>query len=183
MPLGVINVAIVDAAVDARPRFARGLGLGGGLADTVHAALAFLGVAQLVLAHPTIARALAITAAVIVGGYAIASWRRRAPTVAGPVRPPPADRLARGVATGLGLTLPNPGALGAWATIASMYPMDRTSAVVGALGVGIGSAAWFVVLAALVARVRRDHPALRILPIVAMVILVALAIVGLLRAL
>jgi len=35
MPLGVINVAIVDAATAGRRRFATGLGLGGGAADAI----------------------------------------------------------------------------------------------------------------------------------------------------
>ena len=46
MPLGVVNVAIVDAATAGRTRFAIGVGLGGALADTVHAALAFVGVGR-----------------------------------------------------------------------------------------------------------------------------------------
>ena len=46
MPLGVVNVAIVDAATQGRTRFAIGIGIGGGLADTVHAAIAFAAVGQ-----------------------------------------------------------------------------------------------------------------------------------------
>src|SRR5690606_22150843 len=42
MPIGVVNVAIVDAAVRGERRFATGIGIGGALADAGHAALAFI---------------------------------------------------------------------------------------------------------------------------------------------
>ena len=52
-PIGVVNVAIVDAASRGEKRFATGIGIGGAIADAVHAALAFVGIGKLVAAHPT----------------------------------------------------------------------------------------------------------------------------------
>jgi hypothetical protein len=83
------------------------------------------------------------------------------------------------------LTLPNPAALGAWVAVAAMTWPDAsvTVAITLAVGVGIGSAAWFAFLARLVSKVRPDHRALRIIPKVALAMFVAIALVGVVRAL
>lgn len=180
MPLGVVNVAIVDAAVAGRRRFATGVGLGGALADTAHAALAFVGVGRLVTSHPELVRGLAIAAAVLILGYAALAWRRRGH----PEAPTSNDTsTARGLATGVVLTLPNPGALAAWVAVAAALWPDATIAESLALaaGVGVGSAAWFVALARLVTRVPRDHRALRIVPRAALLIFAGVAIAGVVR--
>jgi len=50
-------------------------------------------------------------------------------------------------------TLPNPAALGAWiAVAAALHPPSLAAGLVAAAGVGVGSAAWFLVLARLAAR-------------------------------
>ena len=182
MPLGVVNIAIVDAAIARRRSFALGIAFGGALADATHAALAFLGIGRVVTAHPEWTRALAAVAAVIIIGYAVVAWRRgSAPPTD---RSDRADTIGRGAATGLALTLPNPGALAAWAAVAaSLWPAATvTEALVFAAAVGIGSAAWFAALGKLVARVRRDHPALGYVPRIALALFVALALVGVARA-
>jgi threonine/homoserine/homoserine lactone efflux protein len=181
MPLGVVNVAIVDAASTGRRRFALGVGIGGALADMLHAGLAFVGVGQLVTARPELVRGLAIAAAVAIVLYAALAWRRReTPRVASDD-----SRLARGFATGFVLTLPNPGALAAWVTVAAALWPDASyaEAIVFAAGVGVGSAAWFAFLARWVASIRPDHPALAIIPRAALLAFVAIAVVGVVRVL
>ena len=180
MPLGVINVALVDAATSGRARFAVGLGLGSALADSVHAALAFAGVGRLVTAAPVVTRGLAIGAAAAIVAYAITAWRqRRIPTTKDR-----ADRRARGLATGIALTLPNPGALAAWVAVAAaLWPDARPlDAIAVAAGVGTGSALWFTALARGARRIPPDHRALRIVPKLALGVLVAIAITGVVRA-
>ena len=103
-------------------------------------------------------------------------------------RPPRAARpgAARsGFATGALLTLPNPGALAAWVAVAAAaWPAATLAeAALLAAGVGAGSAAWFALLARAVARIPRDHAALRVVPRAALVALVALAAVGVARTL
>src|SRR5262245_12427958 len=117
MPLGVVNVAIVDASIAGRRRFAIGVGLGGAAADAVHAALALIGVGHLVTARPELGRALAIAAAISIAGYVAIAWRRAAASPGAPASD--ASSIGRGVATGLALTLPNPGALAAWVAVAA----------------------------------------------------------------
>jgi threonine/homoserine/homoserine lactone efflux protein len=179
MPLGVVNVAVVDAAAAGHRRFAIGVGLGGAAADTAHAALAFAGVGRLVTSRPEFVRGLAFAAAVLIAGYAIAAWRGR------PVRRPAADASSapRGFLTGALLTLPNPGALAAWVAVAASLLPAATPAAAAALaaGVGAGSAAWFAALAHLVSRVPPDHRALRIVPRAALVALVGIAAYGVIR--
>lgn len=180
MPLGVVNVAIVDASAAGHRRFATGLGLGGALADAIHAGLAFVGVGQLVTRRPELVRILAVGAAALILAYAVAAWRRdRAPAARVDAASP------RAVLTGLVLTLPNPGALSAWVAVAASLWPDATlsEAITLAAGVGIGSAAWFALLAYAVGRVPRDHRALRVIPKIALVALLAIAAAGVARAL
>jgi arginine exporter protein ArgO len=187
MPLGVINVAIVDAALAGRRGFARGLGLGGGAADALHAMLAFAGIGRVVTANPALVRGLAIAAAIAIVAYAVVAWRSRRHVVdqrIGAQKGGDAP-LRRGLATGLVLTLPNPGALAAWAAVAaSVWPdaaLPEAAWIAG--GVGAGSALWFSMLARWIGRVRRDHPALAWIPRAALILLVAIAATGVVRAL
>ena len=211
MPLAVINVAIVEAATAGRRRFAIGLGLGGGVADTVHAMLAFTGVGRVVTAEPAVVRCLAIAAALVIVAYAALAWRRRtravhqaqgADHVQGADQAQGADHvqgadqvagsradgdvhLTRGFGTALVLTLPNPAALVAWLAVAAAAWPDAAplEAAVIAGGVGAGSALWFTMLARWISRVRRDHPALEVIQRLALVLFIAFAVVGVVRAL
>jgi len=176
MPLGVVNVAVVDATVAGHRRFATGIGIGGALADAIHAALAFIGVGQLVTRRPDLVRVLAIAAAILIVAYAIVAWRRdkvvKHVDATGP----------RAVLTGFLLTLPNPGALSAWVAVAALWPVATTAeAITLAVCVGIGSAAWFTTLSILVAKIPREHRALKIIPKAALVALLALAAIGIAR--
>lgn len=175
MPIGVVNVAIVEAATRGERRFAIQIGLGGALADTAHAAIAFIGVGR--VAHALPERAMAFASAAIVLGYALLALRRSHVDAAPPRR--------YGVVTGLVLTLPNPAALGAWiAVAAALWPtIDLVPASVLALGVGAGSALWFTLLARVVAALPPSHPLVRWLPRVAIAMLVAIAAFGIVRAL
>jgi len=177
MPLGVINVSIVDAATAGRTRFAIGLGIGGGLADTVHSGLAFAGVGRLITGRTDWMRAASVIAAALIVGYAILAWRGR-----GPARTI-GTRLVAGIPTGFALTLPNPAALAAWvATAAAIWPTIPIEAAIAiAIGVGIGSAVWFTLLARWIASIRSDHPARRYIPKLAIIALLAIAGVGIVR--
>lgn len=201
MPLAVINVAIVEAATAGRRRFAIGLGLGGGMADTVHAMLAFTGVGRLVTAEPALVRGLAIAAALAIVTYAVAAWRRRTRAVdqvhvQAQTAPRQADQVAgsrdggdvhltRGLGTALVLALPNPAALVAWLAVAAALWPDATplEAAVIAGAVGAGSALWFTMLARWISRVRRDHPVLAVIPRLALIVFLAFAVGGVVRAL
>lgn len=190
MSPAVINVSIVDAAAAGRRRFATGLGLGGAAADVIHAGLAFAGVGSVVISDPQLVRGLAVVAAAAIVAYAVTTWgRRRRPEWPVPDAAPPAagspGRLGRGATTGFALTLLNPAALAAWVAVAAAaWPgAALLEAAVIAGGVGAGSALWFTLLARWIAGVRRDHPALTAVPRVSLILLIAIAIAGVVRAL
>ena len=181
MPLGVVNVAIVDAAIAGRVRFALGVGAGGAVADTAHAAAGFIGVGALITTRPELVRWLAVGAAILIVTYVAVAWRKRqAPRV-----PVDESSFVRGALTGCALTLPNPGALAAWVAVAASLWPDASigEACALAFGVGLGSAGWFALLARWVSRVRPDHPAIAIVSRVALVVLVGIAGLGVARAL
>jgi threonine/homoserine/homoserine lactone efflux protein len=196
MSPAVVNISIVDAATAGRRWFATGLGLGGAAADVIHAALAFAGVGGVVITDPRLVRGLAIGAAAVILAYAAFVWRRRAPARAGDARaggstasggeaPARTGQLGRGAVTGFLLTLPNPAALGAWVAVAAAaWPgaaLGEAAVIAG--GVGVGSAVWFILLARWVSRVRRDHPVVTWIPRIALAALIAIAALGVVRAL
>jgi threonine/homoserine/homoserine lactone efflux protein len=178
MPIGVVNVAIVDAATRGEQRFATGIGLGGAIADTVHSSLAFVGVGHVVALDASISRAMAVVAALVIGTYVVLSLRRDESITV------PTRRASTGFATGVLLTLPNPAPLAAWAAIASaVWPtIGLGPALVVGASVGIGSAAWFTLLARTISRLPRGGHAARWLPKIALGLLAALAIAGVIRA-
>jgi threonine/homoserine/homoserine lactone efflux protein len=181
IPLGVVNVAVVEAAQRSGRRHATGIGIGGALADTVHAGLAFAGIAPLIAREPALVRGLTVVAALVILVYAVRVWQSRgdiAEVAAGPPR-----SLGRGVATGLVLTLPNPAPLLAWVAVASAVLPTASVPVglAGALGVGVGSAAWFVLLAALASRHALRGRLARVLPGIVAILLVVLAGVAVAR--
>jgi L-lysine exporter family protein LysE/ArgO len=153
IPLGVVNIAVVETAVSRGARAGAGIGVGGAIADLIHASLAFGGIGRAIVARPSLTFAMHAVAGGVLCAYAVVLWRRPDPAVATGA-PAPAQRgFARGVSTGLALTLPNPAALGAWiAVAAALAPPSMTAGLAAALGVGLGSAAWFVALAAVAAR-------------------------------
>jgi threonine/homoserine/homoserine lactone efflux protein len=178
MPIGVVNVAIVDAATRGEQRFATGIGIGGALADTVHSSLAFVGVGHLIALRAPWSRVMAIAAAVVIATYVIITLRRRR-AIAAPIR-----RASSGVVTGILLTLPNPAPLAAWAAIATaVWPtISLVPALVVGGCVGIGSAVWFTFLARTIPTLPRDGRVGRWLPGVALALLAMLAVVGVVRA-
>lgn len=146
LPVGVVNVAIIEAAHAGRAAFARKLGAGGALADAIHAGAAFVGVGRVIEDRPEWKIAMAIATAAVIAMYAthVVLRRRRK-------QPPPARG---GMLVGFLLTLPNPGALAAWIAVAAVvWPaISLANALVLAAGVGAGSAVWFTALATITAR-------------------------------
>jgi len=153
LPLGVVNVAVVATAATAGRAPATRIGLGGAVADGVHAAAAFTGLAAIVAHRPRLGAALSLGAGALLIIAALASRRRgQAPAATQPGVP------ARPFWFGLALTLPNPAALTAWLAVAAAVALPSLAAAVAAAsGVVLGSAGYFAALAALAARARRPR--------------------------
>jgi threonine/homoserine/homoserine lactone efflux protein len=119
-----------------------------------------------------------VTSAAIVAGYAV--WIATRRRDAGATRAVPSSP-SRAFATGLSLTLPNPGALMAWTAVAAaLFPGATTAeAIACALGVGAGSAAWFAVLARIAARTKLGEQRWAARAVAA--VLLALAVIAIVR--
>jgi threonine/homoserine/homoserine lactone efflux protein len=110
----------------------------------------------------------------------VIAWRRRARAA-----DPHGDSPARGLATGVLLTLPNPATLAMWVAVAAaLWPHAEPAeaALIGA-GVGAGATLWFTMLARRIARLAPDHPVIAWIPRIALVVLIAIAAAGVVRAL
>jgi len=185
IPLGVVNVAVLEAAARVGRRHAAGIGAGGAIADALHAAVAFAGAAPILARQPALLRILAAVSAVVIVVYAIVVWRARPAPATGAAAPARRGGFARGLAVGISLTLPNPAPLLAWVAVAGAVLPDASTAaaLVGAAGVGVGSAAWFALLAHLASRGVVGDGALRWLPRAAAIALIAVAAISLARVL
>lgn len=171
------------------------LGLGAATADAIYVGLALVGVLPLAAAADWL-----LTVLLFVGGAVLVllgTWSFRAgselsdQTIASPVS---GVALGRGpYLAGLAMTLANPPTIAAWLAItggllASTEVSDGGS-VTGVnagttlAGVFVGSAAWFAILALLVAvlRSRIGAPQLRLVAIAAGLVLVALGLLLLVR--
>ena len=145
VPLGVVNLAVIETARRRGAATGAALGLGGALADGTHAAIAFFGYGALLAAHPTVRAVVAIVCAVSIAAFALRLWRTPSRLVEAAA--PPSTTWA--VLRGLSLTLPNPAPLAAWTVVAGALFPTASMAVAGvaALAVCVGSACWFAALA------------------------------------
>lgn len=151
LPLGVVNVAVAATAATGARGAAIRIGFGGAIADGIHAACAFTGLAALVSYRPRLAALLALGAGLALLAAALVALRRREASPGAAPRTP-----TRPLWLGLALTLPNPAALGAWVAVAGALGLSSPAlAIAAALGVAAGSAGYFAILASLAARTRR----------------------------
>ena len=160
VPIGPVNVAVIDAAYRHTLRRAIAVGLGGACADFLYAALGILGVTPVLRSYAIVSPILYAVSGIVLLVYGFLTARSQ------PVAPPPHDALAPdapenelvlGFKTGLLLILLNPAAVVTWVVITGMI-VDRlgtptlVSGVVCALSVMVGSFGWFCLVAHLTQR-------------------------------
>ena len=89
MPIGPVNVAVIDAAYRHTLRRAIAVGLGGAIADALYAALGVLGVTPVLSTYPSIPPILYAVSGVVllVYGFLTARSQPVAPAVAAPSEP------------------------------------------------------------------------------------------------
>ncbi len=152
LPVGVANVAVVEAGLRAGRRRALWVAAGGATADTAHASLAFVGIGSAAARYHAATGIFFLVSGAIVAGYGILAVR----VGGGPgAAAAPARSNPRAYGTGLALTLFNPAALLAWVAVAgALPPAGAVSAVATGVGVGLGAFAVFSALALLAARGR-----------------------------
>lgn len=153
MPIGVVGAAIIDAAYRHPLRRAVGVGIGGGTGDMACAAFGILGIGPVLASSPHVPPVLYAVSGVALIAYGVQTMRGpRLRPQASPrgAHSPVGSRACRhGFAIGVGLVLANPASLVTWVVIvggalgAAAWP----EALAAVIGVGIGSAIWFVILA------------------------------------
>jgi threonine/homoserine/homoserine lactone efflux protein len=157
VPIGPVNVAVIDAAYRHTMRRAIAVGLGGAIADCFYAGLGVLGVTPVLRSYSSVEPVLYLVSGIILLGYGFLTARSQ------PVAPAqPSAEEARESATtlrrremwsgftvGLGLIVLNPAAIVTWVVITVKFipPATFSEGIACALGVAAGSFAWFALVA------------------------------------
>lgn len=155
VPIGPVNVAVIDAAYRHTLRRALAVGVGGAIADSAYAALGVLGVTPMLKTNPSVPPILYGISGIILVAYGLLTVRSRPVTPAtseSPRSPNPSKEMWSGFTVGLILIALNPAAMITWVVIiGSILPSDSStsSGLMLAVGVLAGSLAWFATVAVL----------------------------------
>lgn len=162
VPIGPVNVAVIDAAYRHTFRRAIAVGLGGAIADGLYAALGVLGVTPILKTYPSIPPILyAISGVVLlVYGFLTARSQPVAPATAEPTAASSTQmrkEMWSGFTVGLALIILNPAAIVTWVVIMGSIIPDATmgEGIACAAGVMIGSFGWFALVAYLTQKGRQ----------------------------
>lgn len=151
IPIGPVNVAVIDSAYRHNLRRAVAVALGGAVADCLYAFLGIVLVGPLLTRHIIIRPILYGISGIVLVAYGILTARAQ-PVDPGKNDERPADasrQLWTGFLLGLALIFLNPATLVTWVLIvgAWMAGATRVEGTAAALGVGAGSFVWFAFVA------------------------------------
>lgn len=159
VPIGPVNVAVIDAAYRHTFRRAIAVGLGGACADMLYSGLGACGVTPFLRDYPSVDAALYALSGAVLLVYGFLTARSQPVTPAhldGPAKPEIDHNaeLRLGFKTGLALIILNPAALVTWVVVvARMVPAGtRIEGIFFAAGVFAGSWGWFTFVAFLTHR-------------------------------
>jgi L-lysine exporter family protein LysE/ArgO len=161
VPIGPVNVAVIDASYRHTLRRAIAVGLGGAMADCLYAGLGVMGVTPFLRTYPTVLTAIYAISGVVLMVYGFLTARSQPVT---PAAPPTHEahaasedtvrfrrrELKQGFTLGVALILLNPAAVVTWVVImGSVIPDTSThwDGLACALGVFAGSWSWFTLVA------------------------------------
>jgi threonine/homoserine/homoserine lactone efflux protein len=162
VPIGPVNVAVIDAAYRHTMRRAIAVGLGGSIADGLYAALGVLGVTPILKANPAIPPILYAISGVVLLIYGFLTARSQ-PVAPAATDPPASESVAMrremwsGFTVGLALIILNPAAIVTWVVIMGSIIPDGTltEGIFCAVGVMVGSFGWFALVAYLTQKGRQ----------------------------
>jgi len=151
VPIGPLNVAIIDAAYRHHLRRAIAVALGGAAADLTYASLG-IGLGHVLTAQKSVPPILYSVSGVVLIIYGILTVRAQPvdPGVAGQGDVEGKSYFWGGFGTGIALILLNPATLITWVVIVGSHMPDditRAEGLATAIGIGSGSAMWFTVVA------------------------------------
>lgn len=151
IPIGPVNVAVIDGAYRHSLKRAFGVAIGGALGDTVFAYLGAVWVGPYIQSHEIIPPILYLLSGVVLVAYGLITVRAQeleTGTGSGEGNQPSGTFLG-GFALGFLLIVLNPAALITWVVIVANY-VAGLSMIEGsgfAVGVGCGSLMWFSLVA------------------------------------
>lgn len=149
VPIGPVNLAVIDAAYRHSLRRALVVGVGGALGDGVYALIGILAMGPVLARYPVVSPVLYAVSGIGLFIYAIRVIRSQ-PDM--PVRKPHHARsvpkqepLWSAFLVGLGLVLMNPASIITWVLIVGLFLHGVTPAdgLAAAAGVSVGGFAWF----------------------------------------
>ena len=155
IPIGPVNVAVIDAAYRHTLRRAIAVGVGGACADFLYSALGILGVTPMLRMYAVVSPILYAVSGVVLLVYGLLTARSQPVIPAHQEVLPPAvqeDELALGFKTGLLLILLNPAAVVTWVVFTQQITDHLSSpttleGILCATGVMVGSFGWFALVA------------------------------------
>jgi threonine/homoserine/homoserine lactone efflux protein len=158
VPIGPVNVAVIDAAYRHSFRRAIAVGMGGAVADALYAALGVLGVTPVLRTYPSVPPILYAVSGVVLLVYGFLTARSQPMTPAsadGPKANEPPREMWSGFTLGLALILLNPAAIVTWVVImgsfveqiADLHDITPLNGIMCSLGVLVGSFGWFALVA------------------------------------
>jgi len=158
VPIGPVNVAVIDAAYRHTMRRAIAVGLGGALADGLYSALGLLGVSPVLRSYPSVPPILYLVSGFVLLGYGFLTARSQpiAPAQPAAIEGPNASistiqrrEMCSGFTVGLALIILNPAAIVTWVVIIGQFIPETTTytGIACALGVMLGSFGWFALVA------------------------------------
>jgi threonine/homoserine/homoserine lactone efflux protein len=152
VPIGPVNVAVIDAAYRHTLRRAIAVGLGGACADCLYSALGVLGVTPVLGTYPSVTPILYAVSGIVLLIYGFLTARSQ------PVTPAqsealkasePSREMWSGFTLGLALIVLNPAAIVTWVVIMGSIIPETTpiNGIFCSLGVMVGSFGWFALVA------------------------------------
>jgi threonine/homoserine/homoserine lactone efflux protein len=156
VPIGPVNVAVIDAAYRHTLRRAIAVGLGGACGDGLYSGLGVLGVTPVLRTYPSVPPILYAVSGVVLLVYGFLTARSQPVAPATPADSADASQsvvarreLWSGFTVGLALIVLNPAAIVTWVVImGSMIPeATHLEGLACTFGVLIGSIGWFTLVA------------------------------------
>jgi threonine/homoserine/homoserine lactone efflux protein len=152
VPIGPVNVAVIDAAYRHTLRRAIAVGMGGACADGLYSALGVLGVTPVLRTYPSVPPILYAVSGIVLLVYGFLTARSQPVTPAqndAPKDAEPSREMWSGFTLGLALIVLNPAAIVTWVVIMGSIIPETTpiNGIFCSLGVMAGSFGWFSLVA------------------------------------
>ncbi len=153
VPIGPVNVAVIDSAYRYNMVRALAVGLGGALADGLYAFLGILGVGPLLADNPSIPPILYGISGVVLIIYGAVTTRAQPIKAVSNVDvekdPTSGHHALAGFAIGVALIIMNPAAIVTWVVIVGSFMVGVTQmeGLAAVFGITVGSFGWFTLVA------------------------------------